>query len=163
MKRVKCRLFIVVSIVMIFLLLEPERPFAKARKSMDEMYEMSFEELLAIEVSIATRFPMASNEAPAIISVVTAAEIRNMGAENIIDILRTIPGFDLTHVVQRAYHQGGVRGIKPKTYANFAVILVNGHRFGAGGYTGGPGFFFDVIPIEIIKKIEIRRGEGAAP
>ncbi len=162
MKCEKAQLFIVVSIVMISLLFEPERLFAAAPESWDEMYEMSVEELLAIEVSIATRFPMASKEAPAIISVVTAAEIRNMGAENIIDILRTIPGFDLTHIVQRAYHQGGVRGINPKTYANLVVILVNGHRFGAGCYTGGPGFFFDVIPINNIKKIEIIRGPGSA-
>ncbi len=162
MKCVKARPFIIVSILMIFLLFEPERLFAAEPESWDEMYEMSVEELLAIEVSIATRFPMASNEAPSIISVVTAVEIRNMGAENIIDILRTVPGFDLTHMIQRDNHQGSVRGMNPKTLKNSVVFLVNGHRFGAGCYTGGPGFFFDVIPIDNIKKIEIIRGPGSA-
>ncbi|MCP4686723.1 MAG: TonB-dependent receptor, partial [Desulfobacterales bacterium] len=158
--RERQRVFLLMA--MIFLLCNSAAIFASEPKSVDEMLEMSFEELMDIQVSIATRFPMASNEAPAIVSVITEKEIENMGARNIVDILRTIPGFDLTYIIQRTYHRGTVRGINPGKFKNTVVMLVNGHTFGAGSYTGGPGFFFDVIPVDNIRKIEIIRGPGSA-
>ncbi|MCP4691864.1 MAG: TonB-dependent receptor plug domain-containing protein [Desulfobacterales bacterium] len=138
----------------------PAPGFTSDLTSVDEMFEMSLEELLDVEVSIATRFPMASEGAPAIVSVVTAGEIRNMGARNIIDIPRTVPGFDLTYIIPNAHHQGSVRGINPGKYENSIVILMNGHTLGAGKFTGSAGYFFDVIPVDNIKKIEIIRGPG---
>ncbi|MCP4691863.1 MAG: TonB-dependent receptor [Desulfobacterales bacterium] len=155
--------FTVLSLIAFVLFLNGPRPgFGEEVKRVDEMFDMSLEELLDVKVSIATKFPMASEEAPAIVSVVTAEEIRNMGARNIIDILRTVPGFDLTHLIQRANHQGTVRAVSTGTLDNTLVLLVNGHTFGAGTYSGGPGFFFDVIPIDNIRKIEIIRGPGSA-
>ncbi len=162
MNRARSRQRICIVMAMAFLLCSPVTLFASEPKTVDEMLEMPFEELMDIEVSIATRFPMASEEAPAIVSAVTADEIRNMGARNIIDILRTVPGFDLTYVISNPHHQGSVRGINPGARENSVVILMNGHTFGAGSYSGGAGYFFDAIPIDNIEKIEIIRGPGSA-
>ncbi|MCP4690658.1 MAG: TonB-dependent receptor plug domain-containing protein, partial [Desulfobacterales bacterium] len=41
-------------------------------------------------------------------------------------------------------------------------ILMNGHTLGAGKYTGSAGYFFDVIPVDNIRRIEIIRGPGSA-
>ncbi|MCP4694448.1 MAG: TonB-dependent receptor plug domain-containing protein, partial [Desulfobacterales bacterium] len=140
----------------------PAGILASEPKTVDEMFEVPFEELMELEVSVATRFPMASEEAPAIVSVITAEEIRNMGARDMIDILRTVPGFDLVHMIQRPIHQGVVRGISPGSFDNSIVILMNGHALGAGSYDGSPGYFFDSIPVDNIEKIEIIRGPGSA-
>ncbi|MCP4693282.1 MAG: TonB-dependent receptor plug domain-containing protein, partial [Desulfobacterales bacterium] len=149
-------------IAIFFLLCNPATIFASEPKTVDEMFEVSFEELMELEVSVATRFSMASEETPAIVSVVTAEEIRNMGARDMIDILRMVPGFDLVHMIQRPIHQGVVRGISPGNFDNSIVILMNGHALGAGSYGGSPGYFFDSIPVANIEKIEIIRGPGSA-
>src|SRR3954468_11361102 len=43
---------------------------------------------------------LSTRETPGILSVVTAEDIRKMGARDITDIIRTIPGFDIGQDVQ---------------------------------------------------------------
>ena len=44
----------------------------------------------------ATKHALRISEAPAIANVITAEQIRNMGARDIMDVLRTIPGIGVT-------------------------------------------------------------------
>jgi outer membrane receptor for ferric coprogen and ferric-rhodotorulic acid len=74
----------------------PEEMF-KETKYTEEAYYQTERMLLT-----ATKHLMESRTAPAINSVVTADEIRNMGARNVFDVLDKIPGFS-TSVVMRVF------------------------------------------------------------
>jgi iron complex outermembrane receptor protein len=129
-------------------------------KKTEALFDLSLEELLNTDVSVATKSKLSSQEAPSIVSVITANEIRNMGARNIIDILRTVPGFDITQAATFSRHQTDMRGIRNSTVMNKFNILINGHALNAD--FGGASFTFDRIPVASIRQIEIIRGPGSA-
>ncbi|MDM8551528.1 TonB-dependent receptor, partial [Desulfobacterales bacterium HSG2] len=125
----------------------------------DEEFRWLREEAEANFVTVATKTKMTAQEAPSIVSVITGEEIRNMGARNIIDVLRTVPGFDIIKAGNLPLHAIHIRGLSSP--ANEKVkIMINGHSMQA--FWGGPHLHFDRLPICNIRKIEIIRGPGSA-
>jgi len=98
-------------------------------------------------------------EAPAIVSVITAEEIRNMGARNIIDVLRTVPGFDMT-LPNNAVYQMNIRGMRSAAQNDNIKFMIDGHSMAA--LYGGSQTNFNSTPVANIKQIEIIRGPGSA-
>jgi outer membrane receptor for ferrienterochelin and colicin len=66
----------------------------------NEVPDLGFNDLLKMNVSVASVKPSTLRESPGIVSVVTAEEIRKSGARDLIDILRMVPGFDFGVDVQ---------------------------------------------------------------
>src|SRR5258706_15276835 len=56
--------------------------------------EMSLEDLMKVEVTVASRKALTTRESPGIVTLITEEEIRNSGAQDLMDILRMVPGFD---------------------------------------------------------------------
>ncbi|MBI5187575.1 MAG: TonB-dependent receptor [Nitrospirae bacterium] len=107
----------------------------------------------------ATKYIKRLREAPAIATVITAEQIRNMGARNLLDVLKTVPGFEITtsDIGRKAIH---VRGIK--TVASEKIrLMLDGHEVNEPT-TAGLAWSFDNMPIENIKRIEVIRGPGSA-
>ncbi len=91
-------------------------------------------------------------------TVITGEEIKNMGARDIVDVLRTVPGFDLVHELGVTSHQAAVRGMS--TPLNLSVkIMMNGHSMAS--VFNSPHTHFDAMPVANIKQIEIIRGPGS--
>ncbi len=143
---------------------ESENVFAPVEKEQDRedlgIFGLSLEEMMDVKVSVATKILVSVEKAPSIVSVVTAQEIRNMGARNLEDILRTIAGFD---VISDNYGMRiGVRGLfTPPGTNNKFNIMIDGHSL-RGSWLGGLRYIEDNISINNIKKIEIIRGPGSA-
>ncbi|MCP4346431.1 MAG: TonB-dependent receptor [Desulfobacterales bacterium] len=118
-----------------------------------EELDLSLGDLLNLQISVATKTEMTMEEAPSIVSVITGEEIKNMGARNMMDVMRIVPGFDFyqSHAVHAAASY--IRGLAGKY-----KLLINGHGIGIDGV----GIIFDKIPVASIKKIEIIRGPGSA-
>jgi outer membrane cobalamin receptor len=96
-------------------------------------------------------------ETPGIISLITAEEIRNMGARDLSDVLRLVPGFDVAQDLQFVIGLG-LRG----NWANEGKILVmlDGQPLNDLLYqTVAIGNRF---PVDAIEQIEIIRGPGSA-
>ncbi len=151
----KMFLFIMVST---FFILAPIDPLL-AVENTSEIDDISLSDLLNLEVSVATKTKMKESEAPSIVSVITRKEIENMGAKTVYDVLRTIPGFDITHRVDQATHDINVRGTKP---INKVMLMKNGHTITGSILYGGVNLLFDKLPVANIKHIEIIRGPGSA-
>ena len=66
----------------------------------DDLIEMSFEDLMNMDVTVASKKAMSLRESPGIISVLTAEEILTSGARDLIDVLRLVPGVDFGVDVQ---------------------------------------------------------------
>lgn len=96
-------------------------------------------------------------ETPGIISLITAEEIQNSGARDLVDVLRLVPGFDVLQDLQ--FVMGiGLRG----SWANEGKVLVmmDGQPFNDLLYQSvAVGNRF---PVDAIERIEIIRGPGSA-
>ncbi len=131
-----------------------------AQEAGDELGDISLSDLLNLEVSVATKSEMAVEEVPSIVSVITGEEIRNMGARNLEDVLRTVPGFDMTHDPTRVTHQVGIRGMMSPAHNNKIKVMMDGHSLSA--FFGSAHYNFNTIPVSNVRQIEIIRGPGSA-
>jgi iron complex outermembrane receptor protein len=127
---------------------------------MSEIYSMDLEELMNTKISIATKSEQSINETPAIVSVITAEEIKNMGARELEDILQTIPGFELNRGYA-SYYNVGIRGVKDSRTASKLLVLIDGVPNNNIFYGNFINWGYDVN-IDNIEKIEIIRGPGSA-
>ena len=131
----------------------PEEMF-KETKYTEEAYYKTERMLLS-----ATKHLIASRTAPAINSVVTAEEIRNMGARNIFDVLDKIPGFSTSWNQIKGVIN--VRGVQTD-HAEKVLLMIDGVKI-RDSYTGSPTFLFgEDLMVENIKRIEVVRGPGSA-
>src|SRR4051812_16092564 len=55
-------------------------------------YQMSLEQLMNVEVSIASKLPMSNREAPGIVTILNRDEIIHSGATDLLDLLQMVPG-----------------------------------------------------------------------
>jgi outer membrane cobalamin receptor len=122
-----------------------------------KLRELSLEELMNIEVSVASKTkdkPL--RETPGIVSIITDEEIAQSGARDLIDILRLVPGFDfgidVTNVVGI-----GMRG--NWVHEGKLLMLIDGIEMNERNY--GNLALGNHYPVEHIKRIEIMRGPGA--
>ena len=109
-------------------------------------------------LSIATRHGTPSSKAPAIVTVITDTEIKNLGFRTLVEVLRTVPGFEILKWGDYGNSFPAVRGIAG---SNKIRVMIDGH-FVNSPLTGGAFTHFDDFPLESIKKIEIIRGPGSA-
>jgi outer membrane cobalamin receptor len=128
--------------------------------SIEKLLSMSLEELINVEITLPTRNPMPVHKAPAIATVVSEREIRNMGARNLLDILRIVPGIGISIAPIAAYHTIEVRGIKTLN-SEKVLIMIDGHSINETLHSSS-AFFFQYMSVEKIKRVEIIRGPGSA-
>lgn len=97
------------------------------------------------------------NEAPVIASVITAEEIKRMGARCLEDVLLTIPGY--SHIQDMNDYYGCLHGIYGSNQ-NKILVLRDGHRLNSRDFLTADTDF--AIGLENIKRIEILRGPGGS-
>ncbi len=96
----------------------------------------------------------------ATVTTITQKEISNMGARNLLDVLKVMPGFGVT---QSKYgpRQIEVRGVKTD-FSEKVLFMLNGHPLDSMLQTASSVFSYDDLPVGTIKRIEIVRGPGSA-
>lgn len=131
---------------------------AVRRDSTSLMLEnMSIEDLIGIKITVASKKAMTQKETPAIVSVITAQDIKSIGARDLLDILRLVPGvtfnLDVTGVV--SWSMRGNWGDEGKI-----LLLVDGQEMNEIDFaTNYLGNRFDISQI---KRVEIIRGPGSS-
>jgi outer membrane receptor protein involved in Fe transport len=127
--------------------------------------ELNLEDLLSagdVKTALASFSERTVEEAPGVISIVSAEEIQAMGARTLEDVLRRLPGFDvLTDSLGRT--RVVMRGILPSAQgrSDTVLILANGHPLNEA-VTGGATVVNLDLPVDTVKRIEILRGPGSA-
>jgi iron complex outermembrane receptor protein len=131
--------------------------YAQSKETeLDEIFAIFTEEEIVVS---ALKRPRTVSKSPAIMSVITARQIKQMGARTVSDVLEMVPGFDVTMNTNGA-KQIGVRGILEQGSPKVKV-LIDGHSVNEPG-SGGASFNFDDLVVGNIKRIEIIRGPGSA-
>ena len=132
---------------------------AIAENKVEDYFAMSPAELAETPVTIATGTSKPVFQAAAVTSVVTAEQIKSMGATELHEVLETVPGVHATLQPNTADYSYSIRGIRNAQNSQ-VLILLNGTRittpFNGTLPTGTE------LPIEAILQVEVIRGPGSA-
>ncbi|UII19841.1 TonB-dependent receptor plug domain-containing protein [Fulvivirga ligni] len=131
--------------------------FSQVQSDSTSTYEMSLEELMNMPITVASSEALSPRESPGIVSLITAGDIAKMGARDLIDVLRTVPGFEFGVDVS------GVTGIGIRgnwAHEGKVLILLDGHEMNETAY--GTSQVGNHFPVDQIQRIEIIRGPGSA-
>jgi outer membrane receptor protein involved in Fe transport len=120
--------------------------------------KMSLEDLLNIEIKSAAKISQHTNEAPNVISVVTADQIRSYGWLSLNDILCKQPGFQPSMDYDRRTVTS--RGLFEGWNNNHLLLQIDGVPFNDNLY--GTAYTWEITPVNFIKSVEIIRGPGSA-
>lgn len=111
-------------------------------------------------ISLVTGRQQSLRRAPAVATVITAADIAAMGATDLDEILETVPGIHVSRSANNYSPLFVIRGIysqlNPQT-----LLLQNGVPMTAL-QQGNRGSFWGNYPVENIARIEVIRGPGSA-
>lgn len=108
----------------------------------------------------ATKRSTSLRKAPAIATIITADEIRNMGARNMLDILKMVPGFGVSRG-EFGLHFVEMRGIR-SSLSEKILVMLDGHPLNKNYTDSAIYAIADMLPVENIKQVEVIRGPGSA-
>lgn len=123
-----------------------------------DLTERSIEDLMNIEVTSVSKKEQKMSQAAAAIFVITQEDIRDSGATNIPDLLRIVPGLDVSQINANDWAISA-RGFNEQ-FENKLLVLIDGRAV----YTpliGGVNWDTQDVPLEDINRIEVIRGPGA--
>lgn len=111
-------------------------------------------------VITATKTLERTEQSVATVSVIPEEQIHQMGARNLLDILKTVPGLGISQTAT-GVRSLEVRGIR-STFSERVLIMLNGHPADHNIFWGGSMWTYDDMPVENIKRVEVIRGPGSA-
>lgn len=111
-------------------------------------------------ISIATGQWQPISQAPAVASVITAEDIKRMGATDLDQVLETVPGLHVSSAPRGYLSLYTIRGIYSENNPQ-VLFLINDIPI-TNLYVGNRGELWGGMPINNIKRIEVIRGPGSA-
>ncbi|WP_437280387.1 TonB-dependent receptor [Sorangium sp. So ce375] len=134
---------------------------AGSERRNDALEDVDLLRLLDVEVSTATKTLETLDDAPAIMTAITADEIRRWGYQSVGEVLEHVVGFYLIddHILPNAGVQGMTGGLGAES--GVIKVMING-RSAAFRTTSGNWLGTELIPLSVIKQIEVVRGPASA-
>ena len=93
-------------------------------------------------------------------SIITQEDIRQIGARNLLDALKLIPGLGITESML-GVREIEVRGVKSLA-SEKVLFMLNGHPLDHNLQNAGSTWVYDDLPVDNIKRVEVIRGPGSA-
>jgi len=131
-----------------------------------ELKSLSIEQLMDLEVTIASRNEQSLSRVPAAVYVLTGDEIRRAGHTSIPEALRMVPGFYVSHWTTAAWDVTA-RGFSPglsltsSAFLNQLVVMIDGVVAYSPLFAGTWWHLYD-IDMNSVDRIEIMRGPGGS-
>ena len=137
-------------------LFQPSIAQADHDSKLDHLISLSLEDLVKLETTIATASKHTTTQAPAVVTLITADDIKATGATNLVDVLEGVPGIHI-RASQFGYRPlVEFRGAR----ATQTLLMINGASM--KDLMWGFGIFWKGLPASIIERVEIIRGPGSA-
>ncbi|TAN46833.1 MAG: TonB-dependent receptor [Methylococcaceae bacterium] len=111
-------------------------------------------------ISIATGTKQPIGKAPSVASVITAEDIKAMGATDIDEALETVPGLHVARSKDAYNSIYAFRGVSSE-YNPQVLMLINGIPI-TDAYGGSRHNIWGGMPVQAIARIEVVRGPGSA-
>lgn len=106
----------------------------------------------------ATKVSKKANEAPNLVSIISQKEIREYGRVSINEVLYQLPGFAPSMDYERRTVTS--RGMFEGWNNNHLLMLIDGVQFNDSLY--GTAYTWEIVPMNLIKNLEVIRGPGSA-
>lgn len=107
----------------------------------------------------AERFPVKEKESSRFVSVYTSEELRETGADNLVDALRRKGSFAYKAYGPLGISHGGMNStLSIRGVENGELVLINGSPIQGAA---GQGYDLSAIPIEMIERVEILKGAAS--
>ncbi len=126
---------------------------------MEDVAEMSLDDLLNVEITTASKFSEKISETPSTIIVVTAETIAKRGYNDLYQLLQDLPGFDVTIKNGASYALAFPRGNQGEI-AERTLLFIDGVNFQSLGFQN-----MNVsrsLSISSIKRVEVLYGPSSA-
>ena len=139
----------------------PKSPPAPAR--VEDLRDLSIDQLAQIEVSSVSKSPLALADAPAAIYVITHDDIIRSGATSIPEILRLAPNLQVAQTSASNYvitARGFSGNTSDQNFSDKLLVLIDGRSTYTPLYSGVYWDMQNVLP-EDIDRIEVISGPGA--
>lgn len=134
---------------------------AAASAQAQELPVLSLDDLLSTPVSAASKRPQAPAEAPSMVRIITAEEIRDHGWRTLAEALNSLPGIHVSY--DRSYATVGLRGFgRPGDYNSRLLMLIDGVPFNDGVYDQAAVGTDFPLDIGLIERIEYVPGPGSS-
>lgn len=134
---------------------------ANALANTEEFLDLSFEELLEVEVVVlsALRQEQRWFDTAAATYVISADDIRESTATSLPDLLRTVPGLSVSRISSNSWGVNA-RGATEQ-YSRFLLVMIDGRSLYRSAFSG---LLWDErdMALDDIERIEIIRGPGGA-
>ncbi|KZN44122.1 TonB-dependent receptor plug domain-containing protein [Pseudoalteromonas luteoviolacea] len=128
--------------------------------SQEDIFELSFEELLDVNITLATKTEETSTSVPSSITVFNQQHIQLLGVANVYELMNFVPGMQST--------RGDWVGAVPKEHARGiyldsgnVLVMLNGQRLNESSF-GKASVYTPFIPVEVVERVEFIRGPGSA-
>jgi len=153
MKKISRNIFLT-SLIFVFFVFSFE---ALAQEiEIEELTELYGEEIIIT----ASKREQKISESPSAISIITAEDIKLLGATQLSEVFMMIPGVHIGHSTHFTGIIGGIRGFH-KASTNTVVVLFDGIPWDFEFY-GVPEFNPFPVALEEIERIEVLRGPGSS-
>ncbi|CCQ10157.1 TonB-dependent receptor [Pseudoalteromonas luteoviolacea B = ATCC 29581] len=126
----------------------------------DDLFELSFEELLDVNIELATKTDETRATVPSSITVFNKQHIKLLGVKNAYDLMNFVPGFQNT--------RGDWVGAVPKEHtrgiyldSGNVLVMIDGQRINESSF-GKASVYTPFIPVDVIERVEFIRGPGSA-
>lgn len=135
--------------------------FAKSSEPTDDL-ERELAYLAAERQVVVTASKMEEHvdKTVATTTIITQDDIAHIGARNLLDVLRLVPGIGITQN-KLGIREIEVRGVKTPL-SEKVLIMLNGHPLDHNLQNAGSGWVYDDLPVDTIKRVEVVRGPGSA-
>lgn len=135
---------------------------ARAQTDAMDLTTLPIEQLMQLQVVTgASKYAQASNEAPANVSVITAADIKAYGWRTLADILRSLPGLYTNY--DRSTTTLGARGfLRAGDYDTRFLLLIDGYRTNDPIFDEASVGTEAMLDVDLIERVEYVPGAGSA-
>jgi len=125
----------------------------------DEFFDLSLRELLQVQV-VSKRVENV-DEAPGVVSVITAADIQRFGARHLRDLIDRLPNTQVIGSALYPHNRTSMRGVTQTHLDDKVLILLNGRPLRDAGQGGVNGDIYSSFPLALLNQVEIIRGPGS--
>lgn len=130
-------------------------------QEMEDLMDMSLDDLLNLEVTTASKKAEKISDAPGIITVITAKELKSFGATNLMEALERTPSYQPMGSHMFRNNVSIIRGDLRIHQDSHVLLLLDGRPVRDGANGGLNNSFYTGFPINWIEKVEIVRGPGS--
>lgn len=133
----------------------------KTVAQVEDLFELSLEELLNVSVITASKVEERQSDAPGVMSIITRDELERFGGTTLKDILERVPGLIGSTVYMTDRSMIAIRGDQLSNSGEHVLLLINGRPIREVQEGGIKSEILETFPVHIIERIEVIKGPGS--